>query len=400
MKKIIIAGWLISLCMFLAAQTDEDLFLLGSAQFSKSLFDASATTFTRALENDPENPQLLLRRGEAYMYSGDYDAAIKDFSTSGQISHKQEFLWLAKCYALKGDTDYAIANLRSHLASSSRLPEDDIKTDPAFDALQLSNGWYDLWQEEWYTGEENDVRSALRLMNTDRLDEAMEVINTSIRGGNSTSQAFFARGSINFRKENYAVSVSDFTKAISENGDNADYFFSRGYANLKAGNKAAAVEDFTRSLQIRPGLFRALIGRAEANAAAGSYSAAIRDVETYLLYFENDQEAVFMCGNYLTETGNYLDALRCFNINLDKDKNNPVYYRQRGRTNLLAHTYRSAIYDLTMSLDLDPRDGKTWLYLGIALLDTGNREDACSCFNKAQGLGESEAIRYIVDNCR
>ena len=66
----------------------------------------------------------------------------------------------------------------------------------------------------------------------------------------------------------------------------------------------------------------------------------------------------------------------------------------------MTKTYQYAIYDLTMSLDLDPTDGETYLYLGIARMESGDKTAACSDFQKAQRLGEARALRYIIDYCQ
>jgi Flp pilus assembly protein TadD len=95
-----------------------------------------------------------------------------------------------------------------------------------------------------------------------------------------------------------------------------------------------------------------------------------------------------------------MNSLRCFNSNLKEDQANPVYFKARGKAYLKTSTLQYAISDLSMSLDLNPEDGETWMYLGVAKLQAGLKEEACSDFRKAIQLGMTAALQYQVDNCR
>jgi len=53
-----------------------------------------------------------------------------------------------------------------------------------------------------------------------------------------------------------------------------------------------------------------------------------------------------------------------------------------------------------MSLDLNPEDAETWMYLGIAKIQSGDKENGCSDLEKAQKLGNAQALKYIIENCR
>ena len=74
--------------------------------------------------------------------------------------------------------------------------------------------------------------------------------------------------------------------------------------------------------------------------------------------------ALYQCGEYYFEAEDYINALKCFNRNLKEDPNNGLYYKARGKTYLKTATYRYAISDLSMSLDLRPDDAETWMYHG------------------------------------
>jgi Flp pilus assembly protein TadD len=82
-----------------------------------------------------------------------------------------------------------------------------------------------------------------------------------------------------------------------------------------------------------------------------------------------------------------------------EDPVNSLYFKSRGKTYLKTATYKYAVSDLSMSLDLNPEDAETWMFLGLAKIRSGDKVNGCSDLRKAQQLGNTEVLRYIVDNC-
>ena len=177
------------------------------------------------------------------------------------------------------------------------------------------------------------------------------------------------------------------------------HYYNRALAFLGAGRFKDALADFNKALREFPENFDGYLKRAEAYAGMENYEAARKDVLFYLNYFNDDQKAVFQCGEYYYDGGDYMNALKYFNINLKEDPVNGLYFKARGKTYLKTATYKYAMSDLSMSLDLNPDDGETWMYLGLAKIQSGDKTNGCSDLHKAQQLGNTEVLRYIVDNC-
>ncbi|MBN2482466.1 MAG: tetratricopeptide repeat protein [Bacteroidales bacterium] len=384
----------------LSGQTATEYYLKGAAFIEQDSNRLAVENLTQALTIDRSDVKILLKRGEAYYNLNELEHATTDFQDANTLSPDVANLWIARCHARNGDDERALSFLEEHLASDFRLPETQIKRDPAFDDLQLTDEWYMLWQKAWYTAEEAVLREADYYINRNRPDEALKSLESAFARGMNGPDLLSMRGRINLDLGNYGPAVSDLTSAVNLDKGNMVYYKYRGQANLGAGQYKEAVDDFTRVLRDQPEYFDGYLARAEAYAGLQSYDLAVQDVTTYLKYFGSDQSAVFLCGAYLFQKGDYLNALKYFNMNMQDDPENATYYKARGKTYTMTRTYQYAIYDLTMSLDLDPSDGETWLYLGIARLETGDRTTACSDFQKALRAGETGALRYIIDNCQ
>jgi len=53
-----------------------------------------------------------------------------------------------------------------------------------------------------------------------------------------------------------------------------------------------------------------------------------------------------------------------------------------------------------MALDINPDNPRTFLNKGIAVLNLGNYDEACFCFEKAKQMGLFEAEEYLQKHCK
>lgn len=397
----------LSLAGSVRAQAPDAGYLAGCASFRKGDLSQALEKFSQVLSRNNSDERIYIERGRVYIRMKDYTHAISDFEEANDIVPGISDIWLARTYALSGDQDKALSFLKSHLSSEYRLPQDSIKKDPAFDMLQSSQGWLSLWEKEWYSDAERAAREVVYYQKKGLPDKALSLVNAEIGKSPASAGLFMLRGEVNYKSGNYAASIADYSRALDLKKNNKDPYASlegiftlRGMAYLKAERFKDAVADFNRDLKDNPADFDIYLRRAESFAGLKSYDASIRDVLTYLQYFSNDMDAVYQCGQYYFLAGDYISALKYFNRNLKDDPNNGLYYKSRGKTYLKSSTYRYAISDLSMSLDLNPDDSETWMYFGLAKILSGDKENGCSDLEKSRQLGNTEVLKYIIDNCR
>ena len=405
---------IIALALFIPVevmpQTPDAGMLAGCADYRNGNLDRALENFSNAISRNNADERLFIYRGRVYLQLKDYEHAIRDFTEANDIIPGIADLWLAKSSAEKGDPSQAFAFLKSHLASEFRIPEDSIKKDPAFEKLHTSKEWLDLWQKEWYTGAEKAEIEVRYYQKKNSPDQAISYLDEQITSNPADAGLFALRGKVNLTNGNYPAAIADYSMALNmakkgqasnhaEDPENSLYY-NRGLAYLGAERYKDAVTDFNKTLREFPENFNGYLVRAKAYAGLKSYDLAVKDLLFYLNFFGQDQEAVYKCGEYYYLGGDFMNALKYFNINLKEDPANGEYFKARGKTYLKTATYKYAISDLSMSLDLNPNDAETWMYLGVAKMQTGDRENACSDFQKAQQLGNSEVVKYIVENCK
>jgi tetratricopeptide (TPR) repeat protein len=383
-----------------SSQIIDDQYLAGCAFVMKGEYNRAVESFSLAIMRNNADEQLFIKRGASLLKVNDVDGAVADFNEANLLYPGIADLWLARSYAISGDNDNAILFLKKHLNAAFRLPEDSIKKDPAFDKLQVTPEWYTLWQQDIYSATEKVAAEVNYYARKKLYDQAIDLLDDEVARSPMDPGLVLLRGRICFQQGNYAASVADFSTALSLDKGIASGYSLRGLAYLKAGRYKDAVSDLNKAIKEEPGDFKLYMQRAEAFAGQQAWVPAIKDVSFFMKYFENDFQANFQCGEYYFKSEDYINALKCFNRNLKEDPNNSMYYKARGKTYLKTATYRYAISDLSMSLDLQPGDAETWMYLGIARIQSGDRENGCSDLEKAQKMGNKEVIKYILENCR
>jgi tetratricopeptide (TPR) repeat protein len=406
---------LVVLALFIPAglqsQSPDAGMLSGYAEFQKGNLGKALDNFSNAISRNNADERLFISRGRIFMQMRDYEHAIADFNEANDIIPGIANLWLAKAYALSGDQKKAISMLKDHLSSDYRVAEDSIKKDPSFSSLHTSPEWLDLWQKEWYNEEEKAAAEIKYYLKKGSDEQALTYLDEQIAKSPLSSGMLALRGKVNLDRGNYPAAISDYTSSLNlaKKGQTAgagsrnpegSLYYNRGLAYLGAEKFKEALSDLNKALREFPEFFNGYLVRSKAYAGMKSYDMAVKDVLFYLNYFGDDQQAVFTCGNYYYLSGDYMNALKYFNINLKEDPVNGQYFKARGKTYLKTGTYKYAINDLSMALDLNPDDAETWMYLGIAKMESGDRENACSDFEKARQLGNNEVLKYVVENCK
>jgi tetratricopeptide (TPR) repeat protein len=390
---------LIMMPVFLFGQSVDEQYLTGSSYIIKRDYNRAVESLTLAISRNNSDYGLYIKRGSALLKLSETESALADFNEANIILQHSADIWLARAYAQQGDLNNSILWLRNHLKSSFKLPEDSIKKDPSFDGIQSDPEWYALWQEEWYDDTEKVKADALFYMKRKQYEEAISRLDEEIPENEDNNALLLLRGKVFMEQGNYAAAIGDFSSVISADKTVPTVFLNRGHAYLKAGKYKEAINDLSKAVREDPANFDLYQERAEAYAGLLNYSSALKDMQFYLKYFNDDNEALYRCGEYYYAAEDYINALKCFNRNLMEDPNNPAYYKARGKSYLKTSTYRYAISDLSMSLDLNPGDAETWMYHGLAAIQSGDKENGCSSLNKARMLGSAEAVRYIMENC-
>jgi tetratricopeptide (TPR) repeat protein len=399
MKKLSFLVFIIGMAVSLSAQAPDLFYVKGMAEMLKGNYDNAILSLTDAIDHNNSDERYYLSRADALLIQGKFSQALEDYEEANIIRPGCGDLGIARTCAATGETEKAFQYLTSHLRSEFRLPESILTKDPALDPLKQTDEWLTLWQKDWYD-DFGKAEAEVEYMTRKKTPEmALEYLNPLQAAFQNKAEYYALRAGVYMLEENYAAAVADYSMALSLDKNEPGCYLNRGLAFLRSEKFRNAADDFSKGLRLEPARFSFYPERAKAYAGISDYKAAIGDAEFYLTYFQEDQQAISLCGELNFQNEDYINALKYFNRNLKSDPNNPDYYKARGKTYLKTRTFTYAINDLSMALDLKPDDGETYLYLGLAKYETGDKEGACSDLQKAQRFGNTLALKYSIEYC-
>jgi tetratricopeptide (TPR) repeat protein len=378
----------------------RDPFLYGRAEMEKEHYTDAIGIFTSGLASGNTSPELLLNLGQCLYKIHDYSSAIHYLLLAENKKKNLGSYWLAKSYAMAGKNDSAIIYLKANLSSSYKIPESSIKLDPAFQDLENTRLWKELWRQDWYDEFENLIAEINYLSNRNEHIEVLDLIDQNLAKYAYRHQIFAARGRVFMDLKDFNSAVSAYSRAIEISGTHPDYYVNRAKAYSNLQKYDLAVSDLIKALNLEPDNFDLYIERSRLYNYLSKFNLALDDISCYMTFFPEDINAIFLNGQIYYEQGSYLKALEWFNKCLSIDQSEPDFFIARGNSYLKTSTFKYAIQDYGMALDLDPKNPDTYLNRGLARLRINDTMGACSDWQKAARLGSAEAIKMLNDYCQ
>lgn len=137
-------------------------------------------------------------------------------------------------------------------------------------------------------------------------------------------QIHFIRGTCHAQMKAHKCAVSDFSKSLELDPENADYYHSRGLAYHKMGEFDHAIKDFTKSLDLNPEDALAYRNRGMAHIEKRECYHAIADFSKFLKIRPADFVALTARGCAYAYMEDYSRAFSDFDTVLKKDPKNEL----------------------------------------------------------------------------
>jgi len=193
--------------------------------FTFNFLDDAIETSSRALKNNPNDYEALLKRGNAYRDKGDLDKAIADYTSA-------------------------------------------LKIKPNFPEALSSRGYVYYFM--------------------DQFDKAIEDYTAAIKLKPDYMEALYNRAIAYDYKGEFDKAITDYNAVLKLNPKDFETMTNRGVVYAKKGDNNRAIADFTESLKIKPDNYLALFYRGLMYLNIGNYNNAISDFEAALKLSPND----------------------------------------------------------------------------------------------------------------
>ena len=399
MRQILYIVFFVLICFQTNAQTENEHYLKGVAYLQRKEFKQAVSEFNKAIEINIDDYKFYVKRGNAYFRLMDFLKAKDDFSKASQIERYSGSIGLAMTYAKLGETDLAIRYLGDHLGSPFRISEKSIKLNKAFESIENSREWVELWRKKWYNSFEKLDQEIDYLTKTTQFSKAIGLVEVYISKYPDNADAYALKGEINYLQGKIREAEENFTKAIFLDSGKPDFLIKRARGYTKSEKFKLAVKDISYALKSDPSMFYLYIKRAGLYQRMDAGEKALTDLIRYLDFFPADEEALHLCGKIYIDQEKYYSALECFSMNVKNYPGNPVSFIDRGDAYVLSENFKYAIDDYGMALDLDPSNPATWLNRGKVYIKTGNIEKACFDLIRAVRLKSREGIKLYKEYC-
>ena len=309
---------------------------IGEDKFFMQDYEGAITAYNTALEQNPNDPDILIKRGEAKSQLKNYQGALEDIGKALKINSRQPV-----AYKKRGDVKFDMGNLKDALVDYD-------------EAISLNPQYREAYDRRGNTKLQSGNASG-----------ALEDINRAIELKSDDSTLFSNRALVKSALKDYQGALEDCETAIDLDPEYGRYYKTRGDLKLALQDPKGAIADYTKAIELLPDFAEAFEGRGGVYYATRNFREALKDM---------DQAIKLKPGNF-------------------------ELYSKRGDIRYESKDIRGALGDYDMSIRLNPNFALNYFKRGMIKIITGNREEGCADLKKADQLGFKGALEQIKKYC-
>ena len=211
------------------------------------------------------------------------------------------------------------------------------------------------------------------------------------------SEAYYKRGRILFKRNQFAGALQDLNKAIDLDGQ-LKYFVSRGIIFLKTGDNQAAIKDLNIAIKMDSTDKDANTYMGVAYTDGNKPDLAIPFLKKAIRYETDDYYSYYYLGLAYFDKKNYIAAEAAFTSGIsycNSDTYFPNLYELRGNCFAKAGRLEEAISDFGSAIKYSPNDPVLYYEKGKALVEMGSKQEGIVTLQQAEQLGSKEATALL-----
>jgi len=346
-----------------------------------------------------KNTDLQMVLGQTYYMLGDYKQAATIFYEINKTNEKQANYELACCYARMGKATQATKHLQAYLQQRNKKMQRTIKSDEAFENIENTKEWRDLWQTDYYSKYDLMFEDAQYEYDHKNYEEALEIVDklNSIR--KSMVKAYELKAKIYLQIGEYENALTAINAAIKKRDKVPYYYAVRAEAEIDIEKAKKALKSIQTAISLDSTEIDYYFIRAKAYLKTGQTANAKADLES-LMNIVKDFKIYNLAGEIYFESGDYQNSLKVYNKCIETEKYNPDVYIARGDVFVKIYAYEFAEKDYTMALDFYPFNGELYYKRGMARRQQNKYDAACNDFHKAFKYKYMKADDAIRRYCR
>ena len=210
------------------------------------MYASAIEDLTTALDREPNDADLLVRRGQVYAFTGDHVSAQDDFGKAIRLDRRNH--WARFCRAqsryARGDHEKARRDVQKAIRISAVHPQ-----------------YHKLLAEIF--------------ANLGQSDQVVRCLNRATLLDSTDASSFRARGDAQVALKNWLDAVNDYTRAMELDPSQVDLLLSRANAYARADKPKSAIMDYELALTRNQLLAKAWSGRAGCLTMLGEHEYAL-----------------------------------------------------------------------------------------------------------------------------
>lgn len=352
------------------------------------LHEITIAEHTAALEVDPNQAAILVRRGSAYARQGDFVRAIADYSRALQLTPEDASLYRRRAlvHARNRALDQAIADCTEALRLEPRNVE------------ALANRGLAYAQKREHQRAIADFTEALRhkprdatlLFNrgnayadNNQFALALADFTETIRLEPRNLWAYRNRGRIHSILCNHARAIADFSRILQWDARNTDALSERADSYCALEQYDNALADASRALELEPNSHDLLTSRAFIYLEAGDSDKALTDYSAAIALDAGCSFALLRRGEVFMQRGEFDKALADLDEVIRLEPQSEDGWRLRGQLHARRGAYEEALRDYSQAIELNPRRRSLWRDRAALHAERGELQQALEDYNAA-----------------
>ncbi len=348
----------------------------------------------------PDDKRATFLNAKLSIETKNFTTAINELNKLKERYHDDIPLMLARANAGLGKNELAFEQLENYLQSTNKYPEPVIKSFPEFQNFKQSEEWKKLWENDRYSKKEVLLNNAIYAIKSGKYEEANERLDELLSRYSRSDKGYYLKAKLLYQNKDYSKALSTIEKAIELEPNTVDYQCFEAGCFTKLGKAKKAVVKYNEILRDDSVSLPAYLGRAEAYLRSGDFENALKDIEYYRTYYPSDNQAQLLYAEISSMDGDFLSAISTYGKLIKSDPSKPDYFIGRANSYMATKTYKYAIKDYSMALDLDPKNIEVYKKKAQAHKLAGEMKKACAAWTYAAKLGDIESQDNLKKYCR
>lgn len=398
--KYILPVCLLLVKVFTIVAQDEKNFELAVEVYLKNGEYKKASRYIQQVKQQEDySDKLIYLQAKTYYLEENFKEATNFFLQLHNTDKSRANYELAQCYAQLNKPELATKYLAMYLDRHKKKLQNEIKKDEAFEKIQESMAWRELWAKEWYSTYEMELMEAKFRIKNKNYSSALQLLDEMSAKRKKGDEAYYLKAQLFFETQEYSKARDEIVAAIKIEDEAPSYFYLKARIDLSDNKKNKALDAINYALGLDSSNFEYYKTLLKVQLALENFDAAI-ELADRILNLSASPENLKLAATVYEQSGDYLTALKTINRCIERERYNADLYIQRANIYMATKTYKYAEKDYSMALDFYPYNGEIYYKRGTARYNTGRLEDACNDWFKARKYGYVDAEEKIKKYCR